>query len=137
MSTSPADKKHGHVMTRRSSPHSSSPDSVGGKDVQAEKESPNLAASTKVVSDETEDSPIDRTETETTRGGESTAPVQARSNARWYQKINPLRLRSIPPVPTERQVSKEYGAGFFSIVTFQWMSSMMTVSSRFFLYLPL
>lgn len=126
MSTSPTDQKHEQdAMTGRSSPHPGTPDLIE-KGLEAEKVSPHLV-SAKDVSDGPDETPIDRTETETTRGAESIAPAQP--NAKWYRKLNPLRLRSIPPVPTERQVSKEYGAGFFSIVTFQWMSSMMTVSS--------
>lgn len=46
---------------------------------------------------------------------------------KWYQRLNPLRLQKTPPVPTERSVSHEYGASFFSIITFQWMSPLMKV----------
>lgn len=48
---------------------------------------------------------------------------------RWYKRLNPLRWEEPPPVPEERTVSKEYGAGFFSIISFQWMSPLMRVSS--------
>ncbi|EEP77403.1 hypothetical protein UREG_02252 [Uncinocarpus reesii 1704] len=44
---------------------------------------------------------------------------------RWYSKLNPLRLRRPPPVPKERSVSRESKAGFFSVITFQWMSPLM------------
>lgn len=47
---------------------------------------------------------------------------------KWYQKLNPLRLRKIPPVPEERSVSPEYGAGILSVILFQWMSPLMNVS---------
>lgn len=47
---------------------------------------------------------------------------------RWYTKLNPLRLRRPPPIPEERSVSREYKAGFLSLVTFQWMSPLMMVS---------
>ncbi|PGH12895.1 hypothetical protein AJ79_03995 [Helicocarpus griseus UAMH5409] len=53
----------------------------------------------------------------------------AKPERRWYRKLNPLRWRRIPPVPTERTVSKEYGAGFLSIMTFQWMAPLMTAMS--------
>lgn len=46
---------------------------------------------------------------------------------KWYQKLNPLRLRQIPPVPEERSVSPEYGAGILSVILFQWMSPLMNV----------
>jgi ABC-type multidrug transport system fused ATPase/permease subunit len=45
----------------------------------------------------------------------------------WSQKLNPLRRKNPPPVPDQRQVSREYDAGFFSLVTFQWMASFMDV----------
>lgn len=47
---------------------------------------------------------------------------------KWYQRLNPLRLRKIPPVPEERSVSPEYGAGILSVILFQWMSRLMNVS---------
>ncbi|KAI0379954.1 ATP-binding cassette transporter protein YOR1-like protein [Hypomontagnella monticulosa] len=43
----------------------------------------------------------------------------------WYKTPNPLRWGSIPPVPKEREVSREYRAGFFSKLTFQWMAPLM------------
>lgn len=46
----------------------------------------------------------------------------------WCRRINPLRWGAIPPVPKERIVSREYKAGFFSKLTFQWMSPLMAVS---------
>lgn len=46
----------------------------------------------------------------------------------WYKKINPLLWGPVPPVPQEREVSREYGAGFFSRLTFQWMAPLMSVS---------
>ncbi|KAJ6161271.1 ABC transporter integral membrane type 1, partial [Penicillium chermesinum] len=54
----------------------------------------------------------------------SLEPVKGRE---WSRRLNPLRWQSIPPVPEQRSVSKEYGAGFFSIISFQWMSSLMNV----------
>ena len=45
----------------------------------------------------------------------------------WYRRLNPLKSQHKPPVPKERLVSKEYGAGFWSKLTFQWMASMMKV----------
>ncbi|KAL7625449.1 ATP-binding cassette transporter yor1 [Parahypoxylon ruwenzoriense] len=48
----------------------------------------------------------------------------------WYKTPNPLRWGSIPPVPKERQVSREYKAGFFSKLTFQWMAPLMDVGYK-------
>lgn len=43
-------------------------------------------------------------------------------------RLNPLKNRRKPPIPTERQVCPEYKAGFFSLLTFSWMSHIMAVS---------
>ncbi|KAL8745735.1 MAG: hypothetical protein Q9190_002174 [Brigantiaea leucoxantha] len=45
----------------------------------------------------------------------------------WYRSLNPLKRRTLPPVPKERIVSREYGASFFSKATFQWMAPVMHV----------
>jgi hypothetical protein len=47
---------------------------------------------------------------------------------RTHHKLNPLTLQKIPPVPEERMVSREYGAGVFSKITFHWMAPLMRVS---------
>jgi hypothetical protein len=47
---------------------------------------------------------------------------------RWYKKANPLRWGPKPPVPKTREVCPEYQAGWFSLITFQWMAPLMTVS---------
>ncbi|EON64929.1 hypothetical protein W97_04163 [Coniosporium apollinis CBS 100218] len=44
----------------------------------------------------------------------------------WYKRLNPLRRNTKPPIPQERGVSPEYGASFLSLLTFQWMSPLMT-----------
>ena len=49
-------------------------------------------------------------------------------NLPWYKKLNPLKWGGVPPVPDERIVSREHGAGFFSKLTFTWMTPLMTVS---------
>ncbi|KAI4217682.1 MAG: hypothetical protein LQ351_000278 [Letrouitia transgressa] len=45
----------------------------------------------------------------------------------WYKRLNPLKRRIPPPIPKERIVSREYNAGFFSMLTFQWMAPIMHV----------
>ena len=47
----------------------------------------------------------------------------------WLQKMNFLR-RNPPPVPEERTVSREYTAGFLSMLTFQWMNPLMTTGYK-------
>ncbi|EXJ79067.1 ATPase [Capronia epimyces CBS 606.96] len=70
---------------------------------------------------------IDSTATSATEA--STAAVQpslsGREKAPWHYRINPLRRGPIPPVPEERPVSREYTAGFLSLLTFQWMNPLM------------
>lgn len=46
----------------------------------------------------------------------------------WLRRIrvNPLKRSKKPPIPEQRVVSKEYGAPWYSILTFSWMSSIMT-----------
>lgn len=46
----------------------------------------------------------------------------------WYKYYNPLRWGKIPPVPETRQVCREYNAPFLSLVYFQWMAPLMSVS---------
>jgi ATP-binding cassette, subfamily C (CFTR/MRP), member 1 len=46
---------------------------------------------------------------------------------RWTKIANPFRSRQEPPVPTERQPYPEHKAGFFSLLTFQWMASFMQI----------
>lgn len=62
-----------------------------------------------------------KTEAET-----NSSPEEEKSRRKWW---NPLRWQTPPPVPDERTPSKEYGASFFSIISFQWMSPLMRVSS--------
>ena len=45
----------------------------------------------------------------------------------WGQRLNPLRRKDVPAVPTERATSREYQANFFSMLTFQWMAPLMSV----------
>ncbi len=44
----------------------------------------------------------------------------------WYKRLNPLRRSVKPPIPKERRISREYGASFFSLLTFQWMAPLMS-----------
>ena len=46
----------------------------------------------------------------------------------WYKQVNPLKWGSTPPVPETRKVSREYHASFLSLVYFQWMAPIMSVS---------
>lgn len=65
--------------------------------------------------------------TDTSAVSGATSSVAPPAKKPWYKNLNPLRWGGIPPVPTERKVSREYKAGFLSLVTFQWMTPLMTV----------
>ena len=52
----------------------------------------------------------------------------ATPHAKWYRKLNPLKLRRVRPIPAERTISREYGEGFWSMITFHWMAPLMAVS---------
>ncbi|KAL9081423.1 MAG: hypothetical protein Q9159_007319 [Coniocarpon cinnabarinum] len=45
---------------------------------------------------------------------------------KWYSWLM-LRHRHLPPIPTERKVSREYKASIWSKATFQWITPLMTV----------
>ena len=74
--------------------------------------------------------PVDRTLTTTTT--RSSITVDSKTNnipARkpWYKSLNPLKKRTPPPIPKERVVSREYNAGLFSRLSWQWMAPIMHV----------
>jgi ATP-binding cassette subfamily C (CFTR/MRP) protein 1 len=50
--------------------------------------------------------------------------------APWHRRMNPLRTRNIPPVPEKRTPSREKGANFLSLLTFQWINQLMTVGYK-------
>lgn len=60
----------------------------------------------------------------------STTASQRPVKKPWYKTPNPLRWGAIPPVPEERLESREYKAGFFSLVAFQWMAPLMTAGYK-------
>ena len=47
-----------------------------------------------------------------------------------WERINPLK-RNPPPVPETRGPSREHNAGFFSALTFQWVTPLMKVRSSY------
>jgi ATP-binding cassette, subfamily C (CFTR/MRP), member 1 len=60
---------------------------------------------------------------------DTTVEVTQPQTKPWYRTPNPLRWGGIPPIPDERIVSPEYKAGFLSLLTFDWITPMMVVSS--------
>ncbi|KAI1342933.1 ABC multidrug transporter-like protein [Xylariaceae sp. FL0016] len=62
-----------------------------------------------------------------TRPTNLSAESKSSARAKWSRRLNPLRSRAIPPVPDTRQPSGETTAGFFSKVTFHWITPLMHV----------
>lgn len=60
--------------------------------------------------------------------GPGTKAEPTQDQRSWLDKANPLKKSTKPPVPEQRGVSREHGAGFFSVLTFQWMAPLMSVS---------
>jgi ATP-binding cassette, subfamily C (CFTR/MRP), member 1 len=50
---------------------------------------------------------------------------QAPRKQTWSERLNPLKSRNPPPIPSERMVSREHKAGFFSVLYFQWINPLM------------
>ncbi|KAF2474597.1 multidrug resistance-associated protein 5 [Lindgomyces ingoldianus] len=57
----------------------------------------------------------------------SSAKSSRSAKKKWYKRMNPLKWGAKPPIPDSRQVCREYNAGWFSLLTFQWMAPLMTV----------
>ncbi|KAE8330642.1 P-loop containing nucleoside triphosphate hydrolase protein [Aspergillus sergii] len=47
----------------------------------------------------------------------------------WF-RLYPLRSSKTPPVPQERQVSREYGANLASLITFQWITPIVKLGYK-------
>lgn len=69
-----------------------------------------------------------RTQTTSTEISDNTTGSETKKKLPLSKRLNPLK-RNPPPVPAERQPSREYSANFFSKLTFQWISPLMSVSS--------
>ncbi|KAM0796432.1 ABC multidrug transporter [Usnea florida] len=67
-----------------------------------------------------------RTVTATTTTSTLTVESHAKEVKPWYKRLNPLKRSIKPPVPKERRISREYGAPFLSLLTFQWMAPLMS-----------
>ena len=72
---------------------------------------------------------VKRTLTTTTTTSSMTAETrdtEPQKSPPWYKRLNPLKRSIKPPVPKERRISREYGAPFLSLLTFQWMAPLMS-----------
>ena len=72
---------------------------------------------------------VNRTLTTTTTTSSMTAETrdaEPQKKSPWYKRLNPLKRSTKPPVPKERRISREYGAPFLSLLTFQWMAPLMS-----------
>ena len=61
----------------------------------------------------------------TTDAAEAQTPTPRKRT--WGEKLNPLRHEHVPSPPDERKPSREHKAGFFSKLTFQWISPLMSI----------
>ena len=71
-------------------------------------------------------SKVHRTVTATTTTSTLSIESLSKEKKPWYKRLNPLKSSTAPPVPKERKVSREYGASFFSLLSFQWMAPLMS-----------
>jgi len=71
---------------------------------------------------------LEQTKSYATTASAALSQPEAVIHKKWYQKLNPLKWGGIPPVPEQRTVSREYNAPFLSLVYFQWMAPLMSVS---------
>ena len=69
---------------------------------------------------------VHRTVTATTTTSTLSVESQSKEKDPWYKRLNPLKKSIKPPIPKERTVSREYGASFLSLLTFQWMAPLMS-----------
>ena len=69
---------------------------------------------------------IHRTVTAATTVSTVSAQSQSKPKKPWYKRLHPLKRSTEPPVPKERTVTREYGANFLSLLTFQWMAPLMS-----------
>ncbi|KAF2665970.1 ABC multidrug transporter-like protein [Microthyrium microscopicum] len=59
-----------------------------------------------------------------------TTSIQSKpAKQKWSRRLNPLK-RNPPPVPKERQVSREYTANWVSRLIFQWIQPVMTTGYK-------
>lgn len=66
-------------------------------------------------------------ETNTAHSASQSNATQLPRRRKWQETLNPLKSKNVPPIPAERAVSREYQAGFFSVLYFQWMAPLMAV----------
>ena len=75
---------------------------------------------------------LDSRYTEASEGAETVSVHDIAGKQKWTERLNPLKRKRKPPVPRDREVSREYNAGFFSKLTFHWMAPLMKVYYIFY-----
>lgn len=82
----------------------------------AQEKKPDYGRTSTALSDSTELSEITKEKSK----------VEEPKRSLW-DKLNPLKIKP-PPVPEEREECREYKAGWFSLLTWNWVTPLMTVS---------
>ncbi|KAN0114469.1 P-loop containing nucleoside triphosphate hydrolase protein [Hyaloscypha variabilis] len=67
------------------------------------------------------------TEKRATSSAYQSDEIQAPRKRTLNEKLNPFKRKHVPPVPTAREVTREYQAGLFSTLYFQWIAPLMSV----------
>jgi ATP-binding cassette subfamily C (CFTR/MRP) protein 1 len=97
--------------------------------IRTEKEKKDLEAN---IESHGSRSALSRTQSGTSAFTDISEDSEAKSSLRqrkWY-RTNPLKWGPRPPVPKTREVSPEYTANFFSLLTWQWMQPLMNVGYK-------
>lgn len=98
------------------------PDSISSSSDDAEREFDEKHQN-KIVQATEED--LGRRQTNATERTDVSETPEPKKRSVW-QRVNPL-MRNPPPVPEERGVSREYTAGLFSLLTWTWITPLMSV----------
>lgn len=67
--------------------------------------------------------------TEVVKVSSSRDELKTKDLVPWSRRLNPLKTNQIPPVPEERQPSKEQDANWLSKLTFHWVTPILSVSA--------
>ncbi|KAI0136126.1 P-loop containing nucleoside triphosphate hydrolase protein [Hypoxylon sp. NC0597] len=64
------------------------------------------------------------------RGTEYINPTSTKRGISWYRRLSNFVLGAVPPTAEERTICPEASAGWFSRLTFNWISPLLSVGRR-------